>query len=123
MVSTGGKSLKEGFRPGVNHRSPAGGDPDTSVMVNYAQRGVPVIHLISVKNLAQTYGLPLVPLTVPEPGSGGVFSQLTYNRTLTVILLLLVIGSLYAFIRSSWGAQFLRPTGNHKSSDDIEPMI
>jgi poly-gamma-glutamate system protein len=39
-----------------------------------AARGVPVIHLLFVKGLAERYGLPWDPVPLPKPGDGALFA-------------------------------------------------
>jgi poly-gamma-glutamate system protein len=122
-VSTGGDATKRSFRPGLNRFGPVGMDPKTSLMVRYSRNGVPIIHLSQIKDLAREFGLPLSPVVIPEPGEGGVFFHVTYNRWLAGGMLLIVLGALYGFIRTPWGIQLLRPDRPQKSGDDMEPMI
>ncbi len=121
--STGGYELKETYLPGLNLKGPAGVDPKYSVMGAFSKRDVPVIHLIHVQDLARKYQLPQSPNEVPEPGQGGVFERVSYNRFLAGFCLVLVVGVLTVFVRTHWGAQFLRPHAAKADSGDIEPMI
>jgi len=43
------------------------------VIQEMAARGVPVIHLLYVKGLAERYGLPWDPVPLPKPGEGEIF--------------------------------------------------
>lgn len=123
-TSSAGKTIaKDTFRQGLNMDVPRGADTNTSVMAAFSDQGLPVIHLLHLMEIADEYGLPRYPSITPQPGEGGVFHRMTYNRPLTIVLLALVIAALYGFVRSPWGAQFLRTTKGHKDSGDVEPMI
>jgi poly-gamma-glutamate system protein len=123
-TSSAGRAIaKETFRQGLNMSPPRGADTNTSVMAAYSEKGTPVIHLLHLMEIADEYGLPRYPSVTPIPGEGGVFHRLSYNRLLAAALLILVIAALYGFVRSPWGAQFLRNTKGQKDSGDVEPMI
>lgn len=51
--------------------------------------GVPVIHLLNMKGLLPSYGLPIDPMPIPVVGAGGVYRHYKYNIPLAVILLIL----------------------------------
>lgn len=123
-TSSAGRAIaKENFSQGLNLSPPRGADSNTSVMASFSSMGTPVIHLLHLLEIADEYGLPRYPNTTPQPGEGGVFQRLTYNRILTGALLAVVVAALYGFVRSPWGAQFLRNSSGHKDSGDVEPMI
>ncbi len=123
-ASSAGKAIaKESFRQGLNMSPPRGADTNTSVMAAYSEKGTPVIHLLHLMEIADEFDLPRYPNVTPQPGEGGVFHRLSYNRLLALALLILVIAALYGFVRSPWGAQFLRNTKGHKDAGEVEPMI
>jgi hypothetical protein len=123
-ASSAGRTIaKDTFRQGLNLDPPRGVDPNTSVMASFSTKGTPVIHLLHLMEVADEYDLPRYPNVTPQPGQGGVFHRLSYNRWLAAGLLVVVIAALYGFVRSPWGAQFLRTTHGHKDSGDVEPMI
>ncbi len=123
-ASSAGRTIaKETFKQGLNTSPPRGADASTSVMAAFSSGGVPVVHLLHIMEIADEFGLPRYPETTPQPGDGGVFHRLTYNRPLALGLLVLVVAALYGFVRSPWGAQFLRGTKGHKDAGDVEPMI
>ncbi|MEZ5327868.1 MAG: poly-gamma-glutamate system protein [Verrucomicrobiales bacterium] len=123
-TSSAGRTIaKDTFNQGLNMNPPRGADTNTSVMAAFSAKGTPVIHLLHLLEIADEYGLPRYPNTTPQPGEGGVFHRLSYNRILAGILLAVVLAALYGFIRSPWGAQFLRNTKGSKDSGDVEPMI
>jgi len=70
------------LRPGLVRTSsippPAGG----GVLFEMARRGVPVIHLLFIRGLADQYGLPWDPRPLPKPGSSPLFDLPGGNRPL-----------------------------------------
>lgn len=48
-------------------------DEDRGLMFEYAARGVPVIHMLNVRGLAEDNGLPFDPVPLTEPGETNVY--------------------------------------------------
>jgi len=70
-----------------------------------AARGVPVIHLLFVKGLAERYGLPWDPVPLPKPGEGELFTgwagasrRGTWFPAAAVVL---IVGCLFIMARSA----------------------
>ncbi len=122
-VSVGRSLGKKLFRPGLNRRPPGRLQRVDGVMPRLISRGVPVIHLVQIAELAERYGLPVAPPTMPEVGEAPVFVGLSYNRWLAAGALILIVGSLYGFIRSDVGFRLLRVTARRKDQEHPEPMI
>lgn len=57
----------------------------------FLNEGIPVIHLLNMKGLLPSYGLPFDPSPVPPAGEGGVYESWQYNRLLAFILLVIAI--------------------------------
>lgn len=53
----------------------------------YLNRGIPVIHLLNMKALLPSYGLPFDPSPLPSAGQGDVYEIWKYNLPLAVTLL------------------------------------
>lgn len=121
-TSVGTRVGRDLFRPGLNRRLPRGPQID-SVMRRFAQNDVPVIHLSHIRKLAERYGFPLQPQTMPAVGQGKIFVRQAYNLWLAGGTLLTVIVLLIAFLRLDWGYRLFpskpRDTGGHRP----EPMI
>jgi len=63
------------------------------VMFKMADRGIPVIHILKIRELTYQYGLPLRPVN-PVIGEGSVFVEARYNSSVALIglgVLLLVL--------------------------------
>jgi poly-gamma-glutamate system protein len=71
-------------RPGLAGRISVPPPGERGVLQVMAARGVPVIHLLNVRGLAERYGLPWDPRPLPAPGSNG-FDRLASasRRTMT----------------------------------------
>lgn len=70
-VSFGRSRATGQFSIGINQ--PREDVSTESVMGVFLSRGVPVIQLVQVVELARRYGLPVRPKTMPIPGAGAVF--------------------------------------------------
>ncbi len=123
-VSVGRKAGKKMFRPGLNRRLPAGESPD-SVMTRFMTEEVPVIHMTEMRKLAERYGFPVEPATIPPVGEGKIFKRQKYNKLWVGLLLAFIMGSLYLFVRSDLGFRMTRGGGGKKSGGDgqPEPMV
>jgi hypothetical protein len=55
-----------------------------------AKRGVPIIHLYNVRQMWAAFELPLNPIPLPGPGSGGIFVREKYNVVITWIAVALL---------------------------------
>jgi poly-gamma-glutamate system protein len=60
-------------------------------MFLFAEKGIPIIHLLDVTRLAEMYNLPIAPVPLPEPGTGSVFVEERYNLTVAAIVLGIMI--------------------------------
>lgn len=123
MVSTGRITGKRTFRPGLNLRAPAGLRDLDGAMPRFAKNKVPAIHLNSMTELAERYGLPIAPKEMPVVGEGDVFIGMEYSRTLAIGMLVVIFASLYTFIRSSIGFRLLRKNGGSDRAAAFEPMV
>ena len=77
---------------GLSKELPVKNYPVRGVIIEMARRGIPVIHLYNIRQMLSDYGLPANPVPLPEPGSGGIFSRMKYNVTITVIAVTILSG-------------------------------
>lgn len=78
--------------PGLHRYISLTNTPLKGTMLLYADRGIPVIHLLDITRLAEESGLPLAPDPLPEAGYGSMFENERYNLTkATIAFILLVI--------------------------------
>lgn len=61
-------------------------------LVLFAERGVPIIHLLRVQTLARRHGLPRSPDVLPAPGDGEIFVKTMYRLPLAALVLVVYCG-------------------------------
>lgn len=123
IISVGLDIGKKQFRPGLNLKAPDSTDISDSLLKRFSQEGVPVIHMWPISSLAQEYELPLAPSTMPQIGEGRLFSRMSYRLPLVIGVLLVLILSLYAFIRKDLGYRLFTPRSGSEESIPPEPMV
>jgi len=69
--------------------------PERGLIFEYQDLGVPIVHLLNIRDLASKNGLPIDPIPLPEIGEGGVYRQTSYNKV--IIFLVIGIDFLYLF--------------------------
>ncbi|MFT6864827.1 MAG: poly-gamma-glutamate system protein [Akkermansiaceae bacterium] len=121
-VSVGRSIGKKLFKPGLNLKSPIGVKKADGVMSRFSQKKVPVIHLVQVLELAVKYELTATPASLPEVGKANVFARKEYSKIACVAVLVTILGSLFAFIRSDFASRLLHKAASPKDST-TEPMV
>ena len=99
LASGGAEADSGALRPGLIRTPEEAGTRIGGLMQAFLLRKVPVIHLLDLKALAASAGLPYDPVPLPPPGSSGVFHETRYNRTYLTALLALAAALLIAYIR------------------------
>lgn len=93
-ANVGSRSIYLSFPNGLTINPPRipTGD-DRGLMFEYAARGVPVIHLLNIRGLAEKNGLPYDPVPLTAPGETEVFYQTRYSSwpAITALIALAVI--------------------------------
>ncbi len=67
---------------------------NAGAIIHYGQKGIPIINIEDINEIATRYGLPVAPVPLPKVGTGDVFVKERYNLAVTWIALLGVIGAL-----------------------------
>jgi poly-gamma-glutamate system protein len=118
-INIGGGSASVGtavgkrlYEPGLNRSVPRGATD--SVLSRFVQEGVPVIHISGIKEIATRYGLSTDPTVAVEPGEGGVYSRVEYNPWYAGMAMLVILGTMVAFLRLDFGRNLL---GQSKASN------
>ena len=92
FVNVGGAAVNEGTSS-VSLTLPAGlamtfqNIPTTSdrgLVFEYLDRGIPIINLLNVKQLAADNGITYDPVPMSKPGDGGVYSKTQYSIVLII---------------------------------------
>lgn len=123
MASVGRTAGKEAFKSGLNKQLPAAAGGQDGIMHRFARDGVPVIHLVKVRSLAEKYGFPEGFEEMPKIGEGKVYASPDYNRYLAAAVLLIELCMLFLFIRSDIGFRLLRPRAKRSDQAAPEPMV
>lgn len=63
-------------------------------MIHYGMKGMPIINVQHVDDIAKEYGLPVAPVPMPEVGTGEVFVEERYNMAVTWVALIGVVAAL-----------------------------
>ncbi|MFH1841879.1 MAG: poly-gamma-glutamate system protein [bacterium] len=66
--------------------------PRKGSLILMAEKGVPIIHLLNIVDLARRHGLPVTPEFLPAPGEGDIFVKQMYRLPLAAGLLVLYCG-------------------------------
>ena len=69
--------------------------PERGLIFEYQNLGIPIIHMLNIRDLAIKNGLPIDPIPLPEIGEGAVYWQVEYNKP--IIILIVGIEFLYLF--------------------------
>lgn len=121
--SVGTRIGKRLFNPGINRSAPLGASEIDSVMTRFVLRGVPVVHLIKIAQLADRYGFPLIISETPQVGQGRIFSRRGYNEWLAGGFVLAVLGLMVAFVRRDWGFRVFKVASRRESRKPPEQMV
>lgn len=123
-ISVGTAYGKRLFKPGLNRSLPPAAHEIDSIMVRFAQQGVPVIHLTKIKDLAERYGLPMMPQEMPKVGQGNIYFKTEYNLWLVFGLLVSLVVFLWLLVRLNLADRFAAGGKSKKDSGGLpEPMV
>ncbi len=69
-----------------------------------AYRGIPVIHLLFIRGLAEEYGLPWDPVPLPQPGEGELYQHIRENSKWFLLLGIVYLLSIICVLifRRNW---------------------
>lgn len=85
--SINGKLVSTGYHSYLNLKN----IPLKGTMFLFADKKIPVIHILNVLGLAQKYKLVAISDEMPNPGEGVIFLEPRYNRTYAIISLFILI--------------------------------
>lgn len=122
-ISVGTAQGKKAFMPGLNRRLPRGPLTSDSIIGRMAFNDIPVIHLVRIDRLAERFGLPRQPQKMPPIGEGKIFSKMEYNKWMPPGVLVVILLSMYAFIRMDWGFRIFRSSPKLQERKPPEQMV
>ncbi len=89
LANMGTDSLILEVKPGVARIKELPPPEKRGMIFAMAARGIPVIHLLFIRGLAEEYGLPWDPQPLPSPGQGVLYRRVR-EKSLTFIILGLI---------------------------------
>jgi len=111
LASLGATQSGRLIRPGLSLELGLHNFPRKGVVILMAERGVPVIHLLEIDQLAREHGLPTAPVPLPEAGDGEIFSHEDYHRAGVSVVLVAYLALVPIVLRLS-----LRESARRRSS-------
>jgi poly-gamma-glutamate system protein len=79
------------IRPGLHRHLSTKNIPLKGTMFLFADKGIPILHLLDIEQISEKYELPISPEILPAPGEGSVFVSVRYNITFAIISLIILI--------------------------------
>jgi poly-gamma-glutamate system protein len=123
-ASVGTQIGKKQFKPGLNREPPRGAGLMDSVMLRFAERGIPVVHVTNVRDLAKQHGLRTnAEGELPPVGEGAIYVKAEYNRWLALGGIVAVLAAMLAFIRLDIGMRILRTAPRRKEAPQPQQMV
>jgi hypothetical protein len=79
----------------MRHTTDIPNHPERGLIFEYQNLGIPIIHLLNIRDLAVKNGIPIDPVPLPEAGEGDIYKRITYNKY--IIISFIVIEFFYLF--------------------------
>lgn len=90
IASLGSTENDEFIPTGLFFTLPLKNFPAKGVLIKMSEQNVPVIHLLNVIQIANSFGLPIAPEPLPKPGTGDIFVKKEYSLPLTIFVTLIL---------------------------------
>lgn len=112
FVSIGGSWVDLGedpsillLNPGLNFVKEIPKSGNLGVIWRMAAEGLPIIHLLNIRDLTIRYGLPWDPSPLPQPGTGGLFAMRIVKPALAFYILTTLYFGLILIILCLWNTR------------------
>jgi poly-gamma-glutamate system protein len=99
-ASLGNEQSSALIKPGFNRMIPEYNWTQRGTLHHYAQKGLPIIHILDVQKIAEAYGLPIVPEAVPPVGEGEIFYREAYDLRIAIPALITYLILCFGVLRS-----------------------
>lgn len=120
-ATTGPNNIDHYFGSGLIRSAPAGAFRVPSVMGHFLEQGVPIINFSGIRNLATEFGLPYPPERMESIGSGGAYRAESYQRWLSALMIIALLGLTALIMRS---ANIALSTGKSgRAKDAMKPKV
>ena len=87
------------IQPGIVHRplieSISRPDGIKGVISRFADKDVPLVHILNIRSLTEKLKIPFAPIPLPEIGSGQLYAEIRYNIWTSLIAFIIVVGMVY----------------------------
>ncbi|MBM4400263.1 MAG: poly-gamma-glutamate system protein [Candidatus Cloacimonetes bacterium] len=83
---------------GINRKLAEKEFEQNGIMMLFAKKNVPVLHILRILRLAKEFYLPITPDTMPLPGEGRIFSIRIHNVLVTSICLFILLAAIITVI-------------------------
>ncbi len=93
-ASVGTLNQAQEIHPGLSLPVDVNNFGNGSVFMQFTSLGIPLIHILNIKELCERYRVKFAPVPFPEIGSGPLFSVKAYNFSVTLVSLFIALGSL-----------------------------
>jgi poly-gamma-glutamate system protein len=117
----GPPTIDSQFSSGLQYTAPARAFAVDTVMGYFLRDGIPAIHFIGIKTMAERHGLPVAPVSAVPVGNGGIYSASQYSRLLALFLGLGLIGLTWLMVRSAGVIGFWKRSS--ESGKGVKPMV
>lgn len=117
----GPPSIDSQFSSGLQYTAPARAFAVDTVMGYFLRDGIPAIHFIGIKTMAERHGLPIAPVETVPVGNGGIYSASQYSRGLALLLGIGLIGLTWLMVRSAGVIGFWKRSS--ESGKGVKPMV
>ncbi|RMF10811.1 MAG: poly-gamma-glutamate system protein [Candidatus Neomarinimicrobiota bacterium] len=65
------------------------------VLYHFAEKNVPVIHILNIRGLTEKLKMPFAPIPLPEIGTGQIYAETKYDLVATMVAWVLVVGMVF----------------------------
>jgi poly-gamma-glutamate system protein len=90
-LSSIGRSVNSKLlKPGINKTVNFDKMPTKGTLFQFADMGIPIVHLYNINEIATTFKLPIAPPSKVKVGEGEIFFSERYNLTTTAISLIIL---------------------------------
>lgn len=86
------------IRNGVNRHLDDKNFSSPGIMMHFAKRKIPVVHIYQITKIAERYGMPIDPEPLPEAGTGKVFVKTINNAIVAAICLFILLVAIFIAI-------------------------
>lgn len=79
-------------------------NPERGLIFEFQELGIPVIHLLNIRDLALREGIPIDPIPLPEIGQSEIYFETQYQKC--IIFLTITVGMIYLVLARKQGINF-----------------